>query len=331
MEKEPPTLRMQTSRMQASVVIVGPTGIGKSALALHLARALAPAVAVEIVSADSRQIYRGMDIGTAKPTPAELARVPHHLIDIISPDQAFSLAEYQEHAYAAIDAILDRGRLPLLVGGTGQYVRAVVEGWRIPRVAPDPELRAALQAEADRDGHMALYQRLLDVDPGAAEFVDARNVRRVIRALEVCLHSGRPFSEQRGRDPPPYTVLSIGLTMEREALYRRVDARVDRMIAQGLVDEVRALVEQGYDWTLPAMSSLGYAQLKDLLEGSASLDECVAAIKRDTRRFIRQQYNWFRLDDPQIHWFDAADSSAAQTRSAVLERIRKELGIDLVG
>jgi tRNA dimethylallyltransferase len=151
MEKEPPTLRMQASRMQASVVIVGPTGIGKSALALHLACALAPAVAVEIVSADSRQIYRGMDIGTAKPTPAELARVPHHLIDIISPDQAFSLAEYQEHAYAAIDAILDRGRLPLLVGGTGQYVRAVVEGWRIPRVAPDPELRAALQAEAGTD------------------------------------------------------------------------------------------------------------------------------------------------------------------------------------
>jgi tRNA dimethylallyltransferase len=331
MAKEHPTLQMRTSKKRTCVAIVGPTGVGKSALALHLARALAPALAVEIVSADSRQIYRGMDIGTAKPTPAELAQAPHHLIDILSPDQAFSLAEYQERAYAAIDDILDRGRLPMLVGGTGQYVRAVVEGWRIPRVAPDPELRAALQAEADRDGHMALYQRLLDVDPAAAEFVDARNVRRVIRALEVCFHSGRPFSEQRGRDPPPYAILTIGLTMEREALYRRVDARVDRMIAQGLVDEVRALAEDGYDWTLPAMSSLGYAQLRGYLEGSASLDECVAAIMRDTRRFIRQQYNWFRLDNPQIHWFDADDSSAARTRCAALEWIRKELGIDPAG
>jgi tRNA dimethylallyltransferase len=312
------------------VAIVGPTGVGKTALALRLAEALAPKTKVEIVSADSRQIYRGMDIGTAKPTPAELARAPHHLIDILSPDQDFSLAEYQERAYAVIDAILARGHLPLLVGGTGQYVRAVLEGWRIPRVAPDAALRAALQTEAEREGRQALYQRLIEMDPAAAEFVDARNVRRVIRALEVCLKSGRPFSEQRGQDPPPYRVLLIGLTMEREALYRRVDARVERMVAQGLVDEVRRLVSpppagQGYRWSLPAMSSLGYAQLRGYLEGNASLEEYIAQIKHDTHRFIRQQYAWFRAMEKRgtLHWLDAAAPCDAPVAEA-LDLIQKE-------
>jgi tRNA dimethylallyltransferase len=282
------------------IVIVGPTGVGKSALALELSTH----VSSEVVSADSRQIYRGMDIGTAKVTPAEQAQVPHHLIDVVAPDQDFSLAEYQERAYAAIADITRRGRWPILVGGTGQYVRAVVEGWRIPRVPPDPELRAELLDEAEREGAPALYARLLALDPGAAEFVDARNVRRLVRALEVCLKSGRPFSEQRGRDPPPYEILQVGLTMERAALYARADARIERMIERGLAQEVRGLVQAGYDWSLPAMSSLGYIQLRGYVEGTASLDECVATIKKATRRFIRQQYNWFRLNDSQIHWFD---------------------------
>jgi len=282
------------------IVIVGPTGIGKSALALDLAARIPS----EVVSADSRQIYRGMDIGTAKVTPAEQAQVPHHLIDIVAPDQDFSLAEYQERAYAAFSDIVRRGRWPILVGGTGQYVRAVVEGWRIPRVPPDSELRAELLDDAERQGAPALYARLLALDPGAAEFVDARNVRRVVRALEVCLKSGRPFSEQRGQETPPYEVLVVGLTMERATLYARVDARIERMIENGLVQEVRGLIEAGYDWSLPAMSSLGYIQLLGYIEGTASLDECVAAIKKATRRFVRQQYTWFRLNDPQIHWFD---------------------------
>jgi tRNA dimethylallyltransferase len=286
------------------IVIVGPTGIGKSALALELADVWPS----EIVSADSRQIYTGLDIGTAKVTPAEQARVPHHLIDCVTPDQDFSLAEYQERAYACLAEIQQRGRRPLLVGGTGQYVRAVVEGWRIPRVPPDPKLRAELYADAERDGG-ALYARLLALDPGAPDLIDARNVRRVVRALEVCLATGRPFSEQRGKDPPPYDVLQVGLTMERPALYARIDARIDAMIERGLVDEVRSLVEQGYDWSRPAMSSLGYIQLKGYLEGTASLAECVALIKKATRRFIRQQYNWFRLGDPQIHWIDVGQTA----------------------
>jgi tRNA dimethylallyltransferase len=286
--------------------------------------ALGTGQGVEIVSADSRQIYTGMDIGTAKPTPAELARVPHHLIDIITPDQDFSLAEYQERAYAAIDDIHRRQGLPFLVGGTGQYVRAVVEGWRIPRVAPDPELRARLQAQADQEGGQSLYERLMELDPDAHTFIDARNVRRVIRALEVCIKTGRPFSEQRGRNPPPYACLQLGLTLERQALYHRVDTRIERMIDRGLVGEVRALLERGYDWALPAMSSLGYLQLRGYLEGALSLDESVALIKRETRRFIRQQYNWFRLNDARIHWLDVA----LPPYPAALEKIGERLEID---
>jgi tRNA dimethylallyltransferase len=302
------------------IVIVGPTGVGKSALALELATC----VSSEVVSADSRQIYRGMDIGTAKVTPTEQARVPHHLIDVVPPDQGFSLAEYQERAYAAIAEITRRGRWPILVGGTGQYVRAVIEGWRIPRVPPDPDLRAELLDEAEREGAPALYVRLLALDPGAAEFVDARNVRRLVRALEVCLKSGRPFSEQRGRDPPPYEILQVGLTMDRAALYARADARIERMIEMGLAQEVRGLVEAGYDWSLPSMSSLGYIQLRGYVEGTATLDECVAAIKKATRRFIRQQYNWFRLNDSQIYWFDVGQ---VEPGPEVLSLVEKRFGV----
>ena len=311
------------SQRDLLAVIVGPTGVGKTTLSIRIASALrADGVQVEVVSADSRQIYRDMDVGTAKPSPAEQSRVPHHLIDILDPDQPFSLAEYQERAYAAIDEIHARGHLPLLVGGTGQYVRAVVEGWRIPRVPPDEALRTQLYAQAEEEGHEALYERLLALDPDAGELIDARNVRRVVRALEVCLKTGRPFSEQRGKAPPPYEILQIGLTMEREALYERVDARVDAMIQAGLVEEVCALYAQGYRWELPAMSSLGYRQLRAYLMGEASLQETVAEIKNETHRFIRHQYNWFRPDDPAIHWLDVADDPLP----AALARIREVLG-----
>ncbi len=282
------------------IAIVGPTGVGKTALALQLAQALDG----EIVSADSRQIYRYMDIGTAKPTPEELSLVPHHLVDVLDPDEPFSLAEFQERAYAAIEDVLSRGRLPFLVGGTGQYVRAVIEGWKIPRVPPDEALRARLYAEEERQ-EGALYDRLIALDPAAEDLIDRRNVRRVVRALEVCLKSGRPFSEQRGKSPPPYRIVQIGLTMEREALYERIDARIEDMVAHGLVQEVQSLLDRGYTWDLPAMSSLGYVQLKDHLADTGSPEEGVALIKRETRRFIRQQYNWFRLTDAHILWLDA--------------------------
>jgi tRNA dimethylallyltransferase len=292
---------------------VGPTAVGKTALALHLAEALDG----EIVSADSRLFYRGMDIGTAKPAPQARARVPHHLVDIADPDETVGLAEFQERAIAAIADVHGRGKLPLLVGGTGQYVRAVVKGWRVPRVPPDAGLRAELEAQAAREGHEALHARLARTDPVAAERIDPRNVRRVIRALEVCTLTGRPISEQQGKEPPPYRILQIGLTMEREPLYARADARIEAMMAAGLEAEVRRLVEAGYGWDLPAMSGLGYVQFEPYLAGQVTLDEVVAEIKRATRRFIRHQYNWFRPSDPTIQWFDAADTSPAEIEAVV--------------
>jgi len=299
------------------VVIVGPTAVGKTRLALSLAGELG----AEIVSADSRQVYRGMDIGTDKPTPEERQRVPHHLVDIVDPDEEFTLARYQDMAYAAIEDVLARGHnvVPLLVGGTGLYVRAVVEGWSIPRVRPNEALRTELYREAEVKGGMALHTRLRQVDPVAAEKIDPRNVRRVIRALEVYLETGRPISELQRRRLPPYRVLQIGLTMERAALYQRIDRRIERMIERGLVEEVRKLVEQGYNYDLPSMSGLGYRQIGNYLRGEISLEEAIQLIKRDTRRFVRQQYNWFRLDDKGIHWFQVLDDPYERVKGVILE------------
>ncbi len=298
------------------VALVGPTGVGKTALSLSLAQRLP--VACEILSADSRQIYRGMDIGTAKPTPEERAQVPHHLLDLAAPDEVITLAQYQALCYRTVDEVLGRGHLPLLVGGTGLYVRAVVEGWTVPRVPPDPALRGHLLRLAEEQGPEVLFRRLQEVDPEAAARMDPRNVRRVIRALEVCEATGRPFSAYQRRDPPPYHILMVGLTMPREALYARVDARIDRMLQEGLVDEVRSLLAAGYAPDLPAMTGLGYREIGLYLRGEASLEEAVALLRRNTRRLIRHQYNWFRLDDPRIRWYDARDED-------LVERVREEV------
>jgi tRNA dimethylallyltransferase len=297
------------------VVIVGPTAVGKTRLTLRLAGELE----AEIVSADSRQVYRGMDIGTDKPTTEERQRVPHHLVDIVDPDEEFTLAQYQDMACAAIDDVLARDSVPLFVGGTGLYIKAVVEGWSIPRVRPNEALRTELYREAEVKGGMALHARLRQVDPVAAEKIDPRNVRRVIRALEVYLETGRPISELQRRRPPPYWVLQIGLTMERAALYQRIDQRIDRMIEGGLVEEVRGLVEQGYGYELPAMSGLGYRQVGCYLRGEISLEEAIRLIKRDTRRFVRQQYNWFRLDDEGIRWFQVSDDPYERIKGVILQ------------
>jgi tRNA dimethylallyltransferase len=268
------------------ISIVGPTGIGKTGLAIALARAFDG----EIVGADSRQIYRYMDIGTAKPTPAEQAAARHHLIDVVDPDQTLSMAVYQSMAYAAIQDIHQRGKVPLLVGGTGQYVTAVLEGWSAPEVAPDPTLRAELESLSAAE----LYARLAPLDPVTAARIDRNNARRLVRALEVCILSGRPFSEQRQKHPPPFAVLEIGLNMARESLYLRLDARIDQMMADGLLGEVERLVNMGYGWELPAMSGLGYAQLGMYLRGEVGLGEAVTLIKRATRDFVRRQDTWFR-------------------------------------
>ena len=290
---------------QPLLVIVGATAVGKTALSLKLAQQFQG----EIVSADSRLFYRGMDVGTAKPTPAEQALVPHHLIDICDPDETLTLAEYQRLAYATIDKIQGNGRLPVLVGGTGQYVRAVVEGWGIPEVAPHLTLRQALAAL----GGDELARWLNHLDPAAAEKLDPRNVRRIIRALEVTLLKGRPISELQRKSPPPYHVAQIGLYRDRESLYQRIDKRVDGMMANGLLAEVERLRDEGYGRTLPSMSGLGYRQLWAYLDGEMSLGEAVERIKFETHRFARQQATWFRLDDPAINWFKMGEIEGVET------------------
>lgn len=284
------------------LVVIGPTAIGKSALALRLAREFGG----EIISADSRQVYRQMDIGTDKPTDEERRLVPHHLIDVVDPDEDFTLAVYQDLAYRAIEGILARYKLPILAGGTALYVEAVTQGWRIPRVEPQPELRERLQREAEEEGGEVLYRRLQVVDPKAAVKIRPENVRRVVRALEVYETTGRPISELQGAEPPPFKIFKVGLTTDRAELYRRIDERYDRMIDQGLVEEVRGLRDRGYGLDLPSMSGLGYRQIGLYLEGKLSLEEAIERMKFDTHRFARHQYTWFRRD-PDIQWFDIGD------------------------
>ncbi len=283
------------------IVILGPTAVGKTETALQLAERLDG----EIISADSRLFYRGMNIGTAKPTPAEQARVLHHLIGVADPDETWSLATFQHAAYEAVHAAHQRGRLPFLVGGTGQYIRSVTEGWEIPRQAPDPRLRAALEGWAGELGADELHARLRVLDPAAAARIDARNLRRTVRALEVIFRTGRRFSEQRRQSAPAYCVLQIGLLRPRPELYARVDARIEQMLADGLVAEVQGLLARGYSAALPSLSAIGYGEIVTHLHGEITLEEAVMLIKRRTRQFVRRQANWFKETDPNIHWFRA--------------------------
>ncbi len=291
------------------IAIIGPTAVGKSALAIKLALEFHG----EIVSADSRMVYRGMDIGTAKPSADEQHTVRHYLLDVANLDESFTLAEYQHLASAAISEIHARANVPFLVGGTGLYVRAILEGLSIPRVEPNP----ARRTELERQDAGMLYARLQQLDSIAASKIDPRNKRRVIRAIEVCESSGKPISALQKLDAPNYRVLRVGLTMPRDELYQQINARVDQMIANGLVDEVRGLIARGYSVDLPAMSGLGYRHIAAYLQGEASLEEAVRLLKRDTRRFVHHQYSWFRLDDSRIVWFDVSATPYASIRAAV--------------
>ncbi|MBI4339369.1 MAG: tRNA (adenosine(37)-N6)-dimethylallyltransferase MiaA [Chloroflexi bacterium] len=296
------------------VAIVGPTAVGKTALAVSLSRRFA----VEVVSVDSRQVYRGMDIGTAKATPEERAQVQHHLIDVVEPTSNFSLALFLELAHAAIGDIAARGKLPLLVGGTGQYLWALLEGWRVPAVPPDPAFRAEMESLARDQGHEALISRLAQVDPQALATLDLRNLRRVVRALEVHRATGIPRSQSRAKGQGAYDALVISLTMPRAALYARIDARVDAMVASGWIEEVRRLLGQGITPEHPCMASVGYRELAAHIQGGASLEEAVRNIKASTHRYVRHQYAWFRLKEPRIHWLDASEPAKAAEEAAGL-------------
>ena len=304
---------MDTKSKLPLIVIVGPTAAGKTAVSIALAERLEG----EVVSADSRYLYRGMDIGTAKPTAEEMRGIPHHLIDVADPEETWSLAVYQRQAYQVIDAIHSRGKLPILVGGTGQYVRAIIEGWRIPPQAPDPGLREALNRWAEEIGAEAFHARLRRLDADAADLIDYRNVRRVVRAMEVIFHTGERFSDLRRKQECPYMPILLGISREREELYQRIDQRIDLMLADGLVAEVAGLLAAGYAPDLPTMSAIGYGEIIQYLQGEISLEEAVALIKRNTRVFVRRQANWFKPDDPRIQWFEAEDD--------MVDRMEKEI------
>jgi tRNA dimethylallyltransferase len=295
------------------IVIVGPTAVGKTEIALQLAERMNG----EIVSADSRLFYRGMNIGTAKPTCEELARVPHHLIDVADPDDTWSLALFQRAAREAIQSVHERGRLPFLVGGTGQYVRAVTEEWDLPSQEPDYRLRQILEKIGAEIGPQALHRQLAVIDLEAAARIEPNNIRRTIRALEVIFHTGQRFSVQRRKATSPYSLLQIGLIRPRPELYARVDARIDAMLAAGFVEEVKELLAKGYAPELPTLSAIGYREIIAYLQGRMTLEEAVAQMKRLTRNFVRRQANWFSQTDPTIHWFQVTAQTVADVEAFI--------------
>lgn len=307
------------------VVILGPTAAGKTEISLQLAERLAG----EIVSADSRLFYRGMDIGTAKPSAQERARAPHHLIDIAEPDETWSLGMFQERAHQVIQEIHLRQNLPFLVGGTGQYVHAVIRGWQIPRVQPNPRLRQALADWASQIGQDELHNRLAELDPKAATQIDPRNLRRVIRAFEVIFSTGQRFSEQRQQGASPYHCLQIGLNRPRSILYARIDQRVEQMISNGLVGEVRDLLERGYSPDLPSLSAIGYREIIAYLQGQLTLEDAIIQIKRATHTFVRRQANWFKPGDPHIHWFNLEQTTLSELEDLIYKFLEDTLGSNL--
>ncbi|MGE5509152.1 MAG: tRNA (adenosine(37)-N6)-dimethylallyltransferase MiaA [Chitinophagales bacterium] len=298
------------------LAIVGPTGVGKSDVAIQVALA----VGGEIVSADSMQVYRGLDIGTGKVLPEERQGVPHHLLDVVDPETPFSVARYEELALRAIGDIHSRGRLPILVGGTGLYYRAVVRPFLFPGAGPDPELRARLAAEAAERGTEALHQRLAEVDPPAAARIHPHDLRRIVRALEVYTQTGVPISaHQTAGEEPRFALLTVGLTAPREELYARIEARVDAMLATGLLDEVRRLVARGLEQWLTAVQALGYKEFLPYLRGEEPLAQAVERLKQETRRYAKRQLTWFRRE-PGVHWLERKPGqSAAELALAVLE------------
>jgi tRNA dimethylallyltransferase len=299
------------------VAVVGPTAAGKSALSLELARA----VGGEVVNADSMQLYRGMDIGTAKLSPAERTGVPHHLLDIWPVTEPASVAEYQRLARAAVDDILARGRVPLLVGGSGLYVRAVLEDFDFP--GTDAGLRARLEAELAAAGPMPLYDRLRAADPAAAARILPSNGRRIVRALEVIELTGAPFPAALPEPRPVYRAVTVGVDLDTAVLDERIAVRVDRMWAAGLVEEVRGLVGRGLRDGRTASRALGYQQVLAYLAGEGDEDEAKAETVRATRRFVRRQRSWFRRD-PAVAWLDGADPGLAGRALAAVRAVRQD-------
>ncbi len=301
------------------VAVVGPTGVGKTRLGVELAESFHG----EIISADSMAVYRGMDIGTDKPGLDARSRVRHHLLDIVDPDREFSVGEFKSLARRAIAQIGDRGHLPILVGGTALYIRTLLYDYPLASVGSRPALRKALENEERRCGRGTLHRRLAVIDPESAERLHPNDLRRIIRALEVHRITGTTMTQWRNQTPskPVYPCLLIGLWLPREDIYRRIDARVDRMFTDGLVEEVRELLQFYPRLSATASQALGYREVLSYLGGSIDFEECLRLVKRNTRHFAKRQLSWFRRE-PGIHWI-CGESPTRSARELVIDWLER--------
>ncbi|MCR4430610.1 MAG: tRNA (adenosine(37)-N6)-dimethylallyltransferase MiaA [Tepidanaerobacteraceae bacterium] len=305
------------------IVIVGPTAVGKTEIAIEVAKKLN----CEIISADSMQIYRYMDIGTAKPSRAEQREIKHHMIDIIDPDQGFSAADFQVMAKECIEDIFSRNKLPLMSGGTGLYINSVCYNYIFSEIDKDISLREQLKKQALEYGNDFLYKKLEKLDPQAAKKIHPNNLKRIIRALEVCIKTGHTFSsyeEKTKKQKNPYDLFMFGLTRPREELYHRINERVLHMINTGLVEEVKKLLAMGYSRNLNSMQGLGYRQIIDYLDGKSTLEEAIYLISRDTRHYAKRQYTWF-LKDKNIIWMDISKEGMKKVTENIIKTVEGKL------
>lgn len=314
---------MENRKAKAKLlVLVGPTAVGKTELSLELAQQFG----CEIISGDSMQVYRGMDIGTAKATPEERSRVPHHLIDIRDPDEGYSVSEFQSMCSTLIKEIHERGRLPFIVGGTGLYIESVCYEFQFSEADQDEAFRLEMTAYGEKHGFQALHERLRQIDPERAAHIHPNDARRIIRALEIYQRTGKTPTEflQGQKKQTPYELCIIGLTMDRQQLYRRIEQRIDRMIEEGLVEEVKRLRQKGYGRNLISMQALGYKEMMAYLEGEMTFDDAIELLKRDTRRFAKRQLSWFRrMKD--IHWLDVTEKNFSEHLESIHDIIAGKL------
>lgn len=301
---------------QKLIVLIGPTAVGKTNLSIEMAKVFNG----EIISGDSMQIYKGMDIGTAKITHEEMDGIPHHLIDIKEPHESFSTAEFQELVRKKIDEISARGKVPMIVGGTGLYIQSVIFDYHFTDASSDPEFRMLLEKEAEEHGAEALHERLKTIDPESAERIHPNNVRRVIRALEINNCSGKTAGETQANQSPDmiYDTAIVGLTMDRDLLYKRINQRVDLMLQQGLLDEVKYFYKQGLR-NCQSIQAIGYKELYEYLDGKIPLDQAIENLKQNSRRYAKRQLTWFR-NKMNVEWFDMSASNEAEKKFAEISK-----------
>ncbi|MEN2983766.1 MAG: tRNA (adenosine(37)-N6)-dimethylallyltransferase MiaA [Dictyoglomaceae bacterium] len=305
------------------VIILGPTGVGKTKLSIKLA----PLISGEIISVDSMQVYKEMDIGTAKPSKEEMEEVPHHLIDIVPPDYPFTSAEFKERAERAIYDIYKRGKIPILVGGTALYFKVLLGDFSPPYIPPDYELRRKLREVLNKDGEIALYSKLKEIDPVSSQKIHPHDHKRIIRALEVYMKTGKPISELSGKEKKEnFLYTKIGLYLPKEIHLKILEERVEKMFEMGLIEEVRRLWMKGIDENCVSMQGIGYKEILGYLKGKYSQDEAKRLIIKRTKLFVKRQFTWFKKDK-EITWFNVIDYTFDQLVSAIYDKIIKDLNL----